>query len=349
MLHRMAMSLTEDRRPARQQLASADVLGGRYLLLNQVGRGGMSVVWRARDNVSERLVAVKVLAEAAAEDPGLRRRLRQEARITAAVSSPNVVQVSDCGQYQCGDGTAPFIVMELVDGITLHDRLNAGPVPAAAAMRIGAQVASALAAIHAAGVVHCDIKPANIMLVGDAVKVVDFGIAAHAGSEDPLNHPFQVIGTPAYMAPERLTGHAVRAPADVYALGILLYRLLAGRSPWPVESTMQMLTAHVSQHPAPMPPRAEIPAFVTALGSQCLAKNPASRPSASEAEAVLARGALMSTEAGMQSEALLGGLGVRRCVRLGAHLGPGRRGSVGPADLAAAGHTVTLWRGGLDV
>jgi serine/threonine-protein kinase len=127
---------------------------------------------------------------------------------------------------------------------------------------------------------------------------VDFGIAVRAGSEDLLSHPFQVIGTPAYMAPERLTGEAVSAPADVYALGVLLYRLLAGRYPWPVESTLQMLTAHVSDHPAPMPPRAGIPALVTALGSRCLAKNPASRPSAREAEAVLTSGALNSAEAG---------------------------------------------------
>ena len=184
------MSLTADtRRPARQELAEADVLGGRYELLDRVGRGGMSVVWRARDRVSDRLVAVKVLAEAYADDHELRQRLRQEAQVAAMVSSPYVAQASGCGEYQRGDRMAPFIVMEFVDGITLQDRLNAGPVLPAAAMRIGAQVASALAAIHEAAVVHCDIKPANVMLVGDAVKVVDFGIAARAGSEDTLSHP----------------------------------------------------------------------------------------------------------------------------------------------------------------
>jgi len=297
MLQVMTMSLTADtRRPARQELAEADVLGGRYELLDRVGRGGMSVVWRARDRVSDRLVAVKVLAEAYADDHELRQRLRQEAQVAAMVSSPYVAQASGCGEYQRGDRMAPFIVMEFVDGITLQDRLNAGPVLPAAAMRIGAQVASALAAIHEAAVVHCDIKPANVMLVGDAVKVVDFGIAARAGSEDTLSHPFQVLGTPAYMAPERLTGDAVLASADVYALGILLYRLLAGRSPWLVESTMQMLAAHVSEQPAPMPPLAEIPTFVASLCNQCLAKNPDSRPSAHDAGLLLACGARASAD-----------------------------------------------------
>lgn len=294
MLHVMTMSLTvEDRQPARQKLTRADVLDSRYELLDRAGRGGMSVVWQARDRASDRLAAIKVLAEPYAEDHSLRQRLRQEARIAATVSSPHVVQARDYGEHRHGEGTAPFIVMEFVDGITLQDRLNAGPVPPVAAMLIGAQLASALAAIHAAGVVHNDIKPANVMLAGDTVKVVDFGIAVRAGSQDALSHPFRVMGTPAYMAPERLTGDTVLAPTDVYALGILLYRLLAGRSPWRVENTLQMLIAHVSEQPASMPPRPDIPTFVTTLSRRCLAKDPASRPSAHEAELLLTHGAMI--------------------------------------------------------
>jgi len=296
MLMVMATSLMVERRPAEVSQAGAEVFGSRYELLDRVGRGGMSVVWRARDTVTDRLVAVKVLDERYAADRTLRQRIREEARIAATVSSPYVVRAFRHGDHQRGDERLPFVVMELVDGITLQERLNAGPMPPALAVGVGAQVAAGLAAIHAAGVVHCDVKPSNIMLVGDTAKIVDFGIAVRAGSGDALNRPFQILGTPAYMAPERLTGGVVRAPADVYALGILLYRLLAGASPWSVEDTMRMLVAHVSDEPAPLPPRAGIPASVAALADRCLAKDPAARPSAAEAELVLSLGSLTGAE-----------------------------------------------------
>lgn len=285
MLQVMTLTMA-DRCTTRREPAGGDVVAGRYELLDRLGRGGMSVVWRARDGLFDRLVALKVLAEPYAAD----RDLLQEARVTAMVSSPYVVRTFDYGENH-PDSTLQFIVLELVDGITLQERLTAGSVPPAAAMRIAAQVASAVAAIHAAAVVHCDIKPANVMLTRNGVKIVDFGIATAARAEPAPSEPFRLLGTPAYLAPERITGNDVRAPADVYALGVLLYRLLADRPPWHVDTTTQMLVAHVSAPPEPMPARAGIPPFVTTLASRCLAKDPASRPTAREAELLLTRGA----------------------------------------------------------
>jgi eukaryotic-like serine/threonine-protein kinase len=262
-------------------------IGGRYELLERVGRGGTSVVWRARDAVSGRSVAVKMLAEWCARDGVLRRRLRHEAELALTVSHPAVVRVTCYGEGDPGAGIAPFLVMEFVDGVNLQDRLRGGGVRPVTAMRIGAGIASALVALHACGVVHCDVKPSNVMVAGGAVKLLDLGIAAVAGSRQPGLGRTQVLGTPQYVAPERLRGAPVRPPADVYALGVLLYRLLADGSPWTAEDTMNLLLAHVSVQPAPIPAGAEIPPTIRALCSRCLAKDPASRPTAREAEILL--------------------------------------------------------------
>jgi serine/threonine-protein kinase len=175
--------------------------------------------------------------------------------------------------------------MELVNGPTLQERVAGGPLPPRTVFRICGEVASALAAAHADGLVHRDIKPANVIVTPAGAKVVDFGLAAAAGPGEPED---MVLGTPAYLAPERLTGGAVQPATDVYALGVLLYRLLANESPWTVESTTQMLTAHVYVEPAPLPPLPGVPAAVIDLVHRCLRKNPADRPSAAEAAAALA-------------------------------------------------------------
>jgi serine/threonine-protein kinase len=152
--------------------------------------------------------------------------------------------------------------MELLRGGTLQDRLAGGPVPPRFAMRVCAEVAAALAAAHADGLVHRDIKPANVMVTPDGVKVVDFGIAAAIGSARPSDG--EVIGTPAYVAPERLIDDAVQPASDVYALGVLLYRLLSGHAPWSADTTTQMLSAHIYVEPEPLAPLPEVPDYVTA-------------------------------------------------------------------------------------
>ena len=264
-------------------------LGGRYTLLNELGRGGTAVVWRARDEVLGRSVAVKVLAGRYAADPQFRARIRDEARTAATLSHPNIAQVYDFGESEEDGRLVPYVVMELIHGVTLQQRMKAGMLPPGLIFRICGQVAAALAAAHADGFVHRDVKPGNVMVTQDGAKVVDFGLAAVAGPADPSA---EVFGTPAYLAPERLTGGPVEPASDVYALGVLMYRLLAGESPWTVDSTTQMLTAHVYVEPAPLPRSDEVPPQVTDLVNQCLRKEPGDRPSAAEVAATLIRAAV---------------------------------------------------------
>jgi serine/threonine-protein kinase len=265
------------------------VLGGRYQLLDRLGKGGMAVVWSARDEVLNRTVAIKVLAAQHAADPQSRGRIRDEACAAAALSHPHIAQVHDYGESEFDGVPTPYVVMELVRGGTLQQRLADGAVTPAFAMRLCAEVAAALGAAHADGLVHRDIKPANIMVTPTGgAKVVDFGIAAAVGHGGGGEESFEVLGTPAYIAPERLIDDAVEPASDVYALGVLLYRLLSGQSPWSVETTTQMLSAHIWVEPAELPQLPGVPEYVTALCNRCLSKEPSERPSAREASALLA-------------------------------------------------------------
>lgn len=268
-----------------------ELLGGRYELMDQLGSGGMAVVWRARDMVLDRTVAVKLLAGPHANDSDSRQRIRNEARAAAALSHPNIAQVYDYGESDQYGTCLPYVVMELVRGRTLQERQHSGPLSPAFAMRVGAEVAAALAAAHAHGLAHRDIKPANIMLPPSGAKVVDFGIAAAIRSGRSTGEDFEVLGTPAYLAPERLTDDAVEPASDVYALGVLLYRMLANESPWSAETTTQMLTAHIYIEPVPLGPIPGVPEYVVNLCNRCLSKDPTLRPSARDVAALLAHGA----------------------------------------------------------
>ena len=267
------------------------LLGGRYALVDQIGVGGMAVVWRARDEVLGRPVAIKLLAGKHAGEPDARDRIRAEARSAAALSHPNIAQVYDYGEAHEHGASVPYVVMELVRGGTLQDRMDAGPIPPRFAMRMAAEVAAALAAAHADGLVHRDIKPANVMVTPSGAKVVDFGIAAAIHPGGTGDEEFEVLGTPAYLAPERLTADGVQPASDVYALGVLLYRMLSGHSPWSADTTTQMLSAHIYIDPEPLPVQPGVPDYVTALCNRCLSKDPTQRPSAREAAALLAQGA----------------------------------------------------------
>jgi eukaryotic-like serine/threonine-protein kinase len=257
-------------------------IAARYRLLERLGAGGMSVVWRASDAVLGREVAVKVLTADVAADPALLHQLYAEARAAAGLRHANVVEVYDYGEAS----GLPYVVMELVAGRPVNALLSAGPLPWRVAVLIAAQVAAALAAAHARGVVHRDVKPANVMVTANGVKLVDFGISAAVGDRD--SDPGLVLGTPAYLAPERLAGGLVRPATDVYALGLLLYMMVAGRLPWRASTTTEMLRAHWYQEPAPLPPVPEMPAEVAELCRQCLAKAPGDRPSAEAAANALA-------------------------------------------------------------
>src|SRR6185503_6862615 len=181
----------------------------------------MSVVWRADDDVLGREVAVKVLSAVLAGDPRQRRLIRDEARAAARLRHANVVAVYDYGEFTDAGGMLSFVVMELADGRTLADMLTGGRLPWKVATLVGAQVAAALAAAHADGIVHRDVKPANVMVTSAGVKLLDFGISAAVGALDGADG--QLLGTPAYLAPERIEGSPVRPATDVYALGLLMY------------------------------------------------------------------------------------------------------------------------------
>jgi serine/threonine-protein kinase len=238
-----------------------DVVAGRYRLIERLGAGGMSVVWRGYDEVLGRQVAVKLLAAEFHGDADFRGRVRREARAAARLSHPNITNVYDYGE--AADGT-PYVVMELVDGQSLAHRLESGPLSVRAAVRMAAQVASALAAAHAQGLVHRDVTPANVMLAATGAKVVDFGISAAVGEWDRA-----VLGTPAYLAPEQLAGGPAQSATDVYALGLVISVSITGRLPRPPALPGLLVTP---------PPRPGLPPELAELVSACLATDPAARP-----------------------------------------------------------------------
>ncbi|MEV0729832.1 serine/threonine-protein kinase [Polymorphospora sp. NPDC050346] len=255
-------------------------LGGRYQLRQRIGVGGMSEVWRGHDEVLDRPVAVKLIAPGDRDDgTGVDpvERVRAEARSAARLAHPNVTGVHDFGLSTPYPGArAPYIVMELVEGETLADRLAGGPLPWRFAVRVCAQVSAALAAAHLHGIVHQDVKPSNVMLTPTGVKVLDFGIAASAGESDPRLDGM-LLGTPAFLPPERFGGAPPAPSSDMYAIGVLLYLCLAGRLPWPVDPEVWRLEQY--REPEPLPHIDGLPPEVADLCFECLAADPAARPS----------------------------------------------------------------------
>jgi hypothetical protein len=264
-------------------------IGDRYRLVERLGTGGMSVVWRGFDEILGRPVAVKVLSPGLAGDAVFRDRLRQEALAAARLCHPHITGIFDFGESPLSVAvTVPYVVMELNDGESVATRLRRqGAMPWRAAVTVAAEVASALATAHAQGVVHRDVTPANVMLTGGGAKVVDFGISALVGQRDAAPDG-SLLGTPAYLAPERLAGGQVTTATDVYALGLLLYRCLTARLPWPADNTTEALRAHLYADPEPLPSLPGLPAEVASLCMTCLAKAPADRPPADTVANVLA-------------------------------------------------------------
>ena len=271
-------------------LPGSSLLAGRYRLVERLGAGGMSVVWRGFDEVLGRQVAVKVLPPSTSTDPAFRRRLRAEAQAAARLSHPNITNVYDYGEATTVDGEpVPYVVMELIDGESLAAVLaRTRRLPWQHAVRIVAEVAAALAAAHARGIVHRDVTPANVMITPTGAKVVDFGISALIGEND-IDPDGSLLGTPAYLAPERLEGGQVSPATDVYAVGLLIYRTLIGQLPWDVGTTTALLRAHQYVEPDPLPPVDGLPRAVEALIARCLEKRPDDRPSSADLAHVLAQ------------------------------------------------------------
>jgi len=249
------------------------VLAGRYRLEGRIATGGVGEVWRAADLVLRRPVAVKLLRAEYAEHPQTLARFRAEARHAGSLSHPGIAQVYDYAE--AAPPQSPYLVMELVDGPSLAGVLAAGPLDPARAMDVVAQAAAGLGAAHAAGLVHRDIKPANLLLgPGGQVKITDFGIA-HAAGSAPVTRTGTLIGTPAYLAPERAAGGPATPASDLYSLGVVAYECLAGAPPFS-GIALEVAAAH-RQRPLPPLPSA-VPEGMAALVAELTAKDPAARP-----------------------------------------------------------------------
>jgi len=259
------------------------LLAGRYRLVNQIAAGGVGEVWRAEDQMLARPVAVKLLRAEYAQHAETQARFRFEAQHAASLSHPAIAQVYD---YHEGDAEfRPFLVMELIDGPSLADVLADGPLDSERVMDIVAQAAAGLDAAHQSGLVHRDIKPANLLLTSDGqVKITDFGIA-HAAGSAPITRHGQLMGTPAYLAPERVAGQTAGPTSDLYSLGILAHECLTGTRPY--EGTpMEIVLAH-GQRELPALPWS-VPAPVASFIAELTARDPAARPASARLAAARA-------------------------------------------------------------
>ncbi|WP_374023666.1 Stk1 family PASTA domain-containing Ser/Thr kinase [Mycobacterium sp. HNNTM2301] len=269
-------------------------LSDRYELGEILGFGGMSEVHLARDVRLHRDVAVKVLRADLARDPSFYLRFRREAQNAAALNHPSIVAVYDTGEAETPTGPLPYIVMEYVDGVTLRDIVHTdGPLPPRRAIEIIADACQALNFSHQNGIIHRDVKPANIMISNtNAVKVMDFGIArAIADSGNSVTQTAAVIGTAQYLSPEQARGDTVDARSDVYSLGCVLYEILTGEPPFTGDSPVAVAYQHVREDPIPPSQRHEgISADLDAVVLKALAKNPDNRyQTAAEMRADLVR------------------------------------------------------------
>jgi len=252
---------------------------GNYEILDKLGEGGMGEVWRARDERLNRSVAVKILPPDLANDPLRRARFEQEARSLGALNHPNIVVVYDFGQ----DNGRAYIVSELVDGESLRNIIDRGPLPIRKLIDYSVQMAEALAAAHELGIIHRDLKPENVMVTrGGRVKILDFGLAkqnvAAPGDKTAtmvLSQPGMVMGTAGYMSPEQVRGEAVDARSDIFSLGCVLYEMIAGKRAFQAPSSVETMHAILNQDPPELDTNAS-----PALGSiirRCLEKRPEQR------------------------------------------------------------------------
>jgi beta-lactam-binding protein with PASTA domain len=251
------------------------VFGERYEVEARLGAGGMAEVWKGRDRVLNRTVAIKTLLPQFARDGSFVHRFRREAQAAARLNHPGIVSV-----YDSGDGDNPYIVMQFIEGRTLADFLGSGkklqPMQAA---QIAEEIAGALAAAHAQGVIHRDIKPANVMVTRDgAIAVMDFGIARLIAGPETAPQTSAVLGTASYLSPEQAQGQPVDARTDIYSLGVVLYEMLTGRPPFTGDSPMAIAYKQVNEAPpAPSTLNEDVPAELDAVVMRALSKNPANR------------------------------------------------------------------------
>ncbi len=277
------------------------LIDGKYRLVARIGAGGMGKVYRAEQVALGRSVAVKVLDASPGHrdaDPAVERRFFLEASLSAKLAHPNVITVHDYGRVESDDGARFYLVMELLEGETLHRRLQRGPtpMPAVDAVAIAIEIARGLRAAHRAGLVHRDLKPANVMLVpsdegGSAVKILDFGLVKQLEGElrEDITQEGTFLGSPRYMAPEQVSAGPIDHRCDLYALGVILFQCLSGATPFDGKAAMDVLVKHIN---APVPwmreknPTVDVSPALEAIVRRLLEKNPAAR--FADAEAVVA-------------------------------------------------------------
>jgi formylglycine-generating enzyme required for sulfatase activity/tRNA A-37 threonylcarbamoyl transferase component Bud32/dienelactone hydrolase len=255
---------------------------GPYEIQSLLGQGGMGQVYDATDTRLDRAVAIKVLSDSLAGDPLARQRFEREARSAAALNHPHICTILDIGP--------DYLVMERLEGVTLADLLTRGPLPVKQAIDYGVQIADALAAAHARGIVHRDLKPSNVMITAAGAKVLDFGLAkqiVRIDGEAPTmtltaveaaTRAGQIVGTAAYMSPEQAEGKRLDARSDLFALGALLYEMLAGRRPFSGDTRLSTLASVLKATPHPLRRiRHDVPEHIERVVSRCLEKDPAAR------------------------------------------------------------------------
>src|SRR3954454_2530380 len=264
------------------ELSAGDEFAG-YRVEQHLGRGGMGVLYLALEPGLERRVALKLIAPEAASDDVFARRFAEESKIAASIEHPNVVPIYAAGE----EAGVPFIAMRYVAGADLAKRLTReGRLAPATAVELIAQIGNGLDAIHAAGLIHRDVKPANVLLAGDAgtehAYITDFGVARNVATESGLTQTGRFVGTLDYVAPEQISGAPIDARADVYALGCLLFKLLTGEVPFPKEGEAARLYAHLHDPPpAPSLYVPEVPMALDDVVARAMSKDPEERyPSA---------------------------------------------------------------------
>jgi eukaryotic-like serine/threonine-protein kinase len=257
-----------------ETLPAGEIVEGRYRLVRVIGRGAMAEVYAGEDLRLGRPVAVKLLHADVAVQPESRVRFEEEARAAARLTDPNVVAIYDTGDFL----GRPYIVMELLPGRTLHDEIRDGPLSETRVRELSVHVLRAVHAAHLAGVIHRDIKPANILLTASGeAKVADFGIAKVAESND-LTATGLLLGTPSYLAPERVAGQAATVASDLYAVGVVMYEALSGCRPFTGETTLAVCHAISTQDPRQL--RDLCPALTTRLAdvvARAMARDPRHR------------------------------------------------------------------------
>jgi len=274
-----------------------ELIGGRYEIEELVGTGGMSSVYRARDSVLERRVALKILHEHFSADPEYVERFRREARAIARLNHPNIVTVIDRGEF----GKRQFIVFEHIPGENLKEVVEReGQLPVAQALALTHQIARGLAFAHQHGVVHRDVKPQNVLVdESGTAKVTDFGIARSLDPGEELTQTGTLLGTSDYIAPEQASGEPVDARSDQYSLGVLLYELLTGEVPYPADSFMAVAMRHLRDPvPSVRERRRDVPDRVDKIVARAMAKRPADRFPSTEAMMGAIEAALADTGEG---------------------------------------------------